>query len=124
MEGNFPGPHGANPRYPDAPWRRDGQGIEGRARAMAHSNRKDRVHRLHERVPLLQRGASPRTALPVRIHLRDCRRRVTMRDGRRSSIPCWSSRAILLLPVSPEALEEKELALLERNVKVIETMDP
>jgi len=30
-------------------------------------------------------------------------------------------RAILLLPVSPEALEEKELALLERNVKVIES---
>jgi len=44
-----------------------------------------------------------------------------MRDGRRSSIPCRSSRAILLLPVSPEALEEKELALLERNVKVIES---
>jgi archaellum biogenesis ATPase FlaH len=30
-------------------------------------------------------------------------------------------RAILLLPVSPETLEEKELALLERNVKVLES---
>ncbi len=28
---------------------------------------------------------------------------------------------ILLLPVSPETLEEKELALLERNVKVLES---
>ena len=30
-------------------------------------------------------------------------------------------RAILLLPVSPETLEEKELALLERNLKVLES---
>lgn len=30
-------------------------------------------------------------------------------------------RAILLLPVSPETLEEKELALLERNIKVLES---
>ena len=30
-------------------------------------------------------------------------------------------RGILLLPVSPETLEEKELALLERNVKVLES---
>ncbi len=30
-------------------------------------------------------------------------------------------RAILLLPVSPDTLEEKELALLERNVKVLES---
>ena len=30
-------------------------------------------------------------------------------------------RAIILLPVSPETLEEKELALLERNVKVLES---
>lgn len=30
-------------------------------------------------------------------------------------------RAIFLLPVSPETLEEKELALLERNVKVLES---
>ncbi len=29
--------------------------------------------------------------------------------------------AILLLPVSPETLEEKELALLERNLKVLES---
>ncbi len=30
-------------------------------------------------------------------------------------------RGILLLPVSPETLEEKELALLERNLKVLES---
>jgi len=30
-------------------------------------------------------------------------------------------RAIILLPVSPDTLEEKELALLERNVKVLES---
>jgi hypothetical protein len=30
-------------------------------------------------------------------------------------------RGILLLPVSPETLEEKELALLERNIKVLES---
>ena len=30
-------------------------------------------------------------------------------------------RAIVLLPVSPDTLEEKELALLERNVKVLES---
>jgi len=30
-------------------------------------------------------------------------------------------RAILLLPVSPDTLEEKELALLERNLKVLES---
>ncbi|HKZ88957.1 MAG TPA: DUF835 domain-containing protein [Thermoplasmata archaeon] len=30
-------------------------------------------------------------------------------------------KAILLMPVSPETLEEKERALLERNVEVIET---
>ena len=30
-------------------------------------------------------------------------------------------RAILLLPVSPDTLEEKELALLERNIKVLES---
>ncbi len=30
-------------------------------------------------------------------------------------------RGILLLPVSPDTLEEKELALLERNVKVLES---
>jgi hypothetical protein len=30
-------------------------------------------------------------------------------------------RAIVLLPVSPETLEEKELALLERNIKVLES---
>ena len=30
-------------------------------------------------------------------------------------------RAILLMPVSPDALEEKELALLERNVEVLES---
>ncbi len=30
-------------------------------------------------------------------------------------------RAIVLLPISPETLEEKELALLERNVKVLES---
>ena len=30
-------------------------------------------------------------------------------------------KAILLLPVSPETLEEKELALLERNIKVLES---
>lgn len=30
-------------------------------------------------------------------------------------------RAIVLVPVSPEALEDKELALLERNVEVIES---
>jgi len=30
-------------------------------------------------------------------------------------------RAILLFPVSPETLEEKELALLERNVRVLES---
>ncbi len=30
-------------------------------------------------------------------------------------------RAIIILPVSPETLEEKELALLERNVKVLES---
>lgn len=30
-------------------------------------------------------------------------------------------RAILLLPVSPETLEEKELALLERNLRVLES---
>ncbi len=29
-------------------------------------------------------------------------------------------KAILLLPVSPDTLEEKELALLERNIKVLE----
>ena len=31
------------------------------------------------------------------------------------------SRGIVLLPVSPETLEEKELALLERNLKVLES---
>src|SRR6266545_7761072 len=30
-------------------------------------------------------------------------------------------KAIVLLPVSPDALEEKELALLERNLKVLES---
>src|SRR3989475_13019573 len=30
-------------------------------------------------------------------------------------------RAIILLPVSPDTLEEKELALLERNLKVLES---
>jgi len=30
-------------------------------------------------------------------------------------------RAIILLPVSPDTLEEKELALLERNMKVLES---
>jgi hypothetical protein len=30
-------------------------------------------------------------------------------------------KAILLLPVSPDTLEEKELALLERNIEVIES---
>ncbi len=30
-------------------------------------------------------------------------------------------RAVIVLPVSPETLEEKELALLERNVKVLES---
>src|SRR6266540_5105107 len=30
-------------------------------------------------------------------------------------------RAVILLPVSPDTLEEKELALLERNVKVLES---
>jgi two-component system cell cycle response regulator len=30
-------------------------------------------------------------------------------------------RALVLLPVSPDALEEKELALLERNVEVVES---
>ena len=30
-------------------------------------------------------------------------------------------RAVIILPVSPETLEEKELALLERNVKVLES---
>ena len=30
-------------------------------------------------------------------------------------------RAILLLPVSPDTLEEKELALLERNIEVLES---
>jgi len=30
-------------------------------------------------------------------------------------------RATLLLPVSPDTLEEKELALLERNIKVLES---
>lgn len=30
-------------------------------------------------------------------------------------------QAILLLPVSPDTLEEKELALLERNIKVLES---
>ncbi len=30
-------------------------------------------------------------------------------------------RAIVIFPVSPEALEEKELALLERNLEVVET---
>ena len=30
-------------------------------------------------------------------------------------------RGIVLIPVSPETLEEKELALLERNVKVLES---
>ncbi len=30
-------------------------------------------------------------------------------------------KAILLLPVSPDTLEEKELALLERNIQVIES---
>ena len=30
-------------------------------------------------------------------------------------------RAIVLLPVSPDTLEEKELALFERNVKVLES---
>src|SRR3990170_3660533 len=30
-------------------------------------------------------------------------------------------RAIIVLPVSPETLEEKELALLERNLKVLES---
>jgi len=30
-------------------------------------------------------------------------------------------RAVIILPVSPDTLEEKELALLERNVKVLES---
>src|SRR5436190_550927 len=30
-------------------------------------------------------------------------------------------QAIILLPVSPDTLEEKELALLERNLKVLES---
>jgi len=30
-------------------------------------------------------------------------------------------RAVVLIPVSPEALEEKELALLERNLEVVES---
>ncbi|HEX9341463.1 MAG TPA: DUF835 domain-containing protein [Thermoplasmata archaeon] len=30
-------------------------------------------------------------------------------------------RAVIIFPVSPETLEEKELALLERNVKVLES---
>lgn len=30
-------------------------------------------------------------------------------------------RAIIVLPISPETLEEKELALLERNMKVLES---
>ena len=30
-------------------------------------------------------------------------------------------KAILLLPLSPDTLEEKELALLERNIEVIES---
>jgi len=30
-------------------------------------------------------------------------------------------RAIVLIPVSPDTMEEKELALLERNVKVLES---
>jgi len=30
-------------------------------------------------------------------------------------------KAIVILPVSPDALEEKELALLERNIEVVES---
>src|SRR5437016_2496877 len=30
-------------------------------------------------------------------------------------------RAVILLPVSPDTLEEKELALVERNMKVLES---